>query len=289
VAHHAALRYAADDVRRYYDRHTRGFLAYGTGGGHGAIHRAVWGPGVTSRDQAFHYVDERLAAVIRRVVGESTDGTCQVVDLGCGVGASMCYLAERLPIRATGLTLSPVQARLATERIRSLGLDGRVTCLEASFEAIPAGVPAAEVAYAVESFAHATSPERFFAECARLVRPGGALILCDDFVGDATRRAARQYVGRFMRGWHLNTVLTPEAVMEMAEKAGFSSDSVEDLSASLEPFSMRDRMLDRVLGWLPLGATPLGPVVGGAALKRCLANGWTSYRLIVLRRRALAG
>ena len=49
------------DIRRYYDRHTRSFVRFGQGGRDGAIHRAVWGPGVTTRSAAFHYVDDRIA------------------------------------------------------------------------------------------------------------------------------------------------------------------------------------------------------------------------------------
>ena len=41
-------------IRRYYDRHTSGFIALGTGGTEGVIHRAVWGPSVSTSAEAFH-------------------------------------------------------------------------------------------------------------------------------------------------------------------------------------------------------------------------------------------
>ena len=98
--------FETDRVRRYYDRRTAGFVARGQGGRIGAIHRAVWGPGATTRDEAFRFVESRIA---ERIAAEATGGaTSHVVDLGCGVGASLCYLAQRLPIRGTGITLSPV-------------------------------------------------------------------------------------------------------------------------------------------------------------------------------------
>ncbi len=142
-------------VRRYYDRHTPGFMALGTGGTAGVIHRAVWGPGVTTSEDAFHYVDDRIAEAIRSVQGLS--GQPHVVDLGCGVGASLCYLAQRLDIRGSGVTVSPLQARLAAARIQDEGLTARVACIEASFEDLPPAVRDADVAYAIESFAHAAA------------------------------------------------------------------------------------------------------------------------------------
>ena len=107
----SAPRFDPGQVRRYYDRHTPAFLALGQGGRDGAIHRAVWGPGVRDRSQAFHYVEDRIAEAIQDI--PAVAGPLHFVDLGCGVAASACYLASRLPVRVTGITLSPVQARLA--------------------------------------------------------------------------------------------------------------------------------------------------------------------------------
>ena len=99
----------AADVGGYYDRHTDYFVNHRPGGRVGAIHRAVWAPGVTSQTAAFQYVESQILAHLRDRPNGS-DPT-HVVDLGCGVGASLCYLAERLPIHGTGLTLSPVPGR----------------------------------------------------------------------------------------------------------------------------------------------------------------------------------
>ena len=176
----AAAAFGASQIRRYYDRQTAGFLALGQGGGEAAIHRAVWGPGVTTRSAAFHFVEDQIADALPRVTPAGSQTTPHVVDLGCGVGGSLTYLASRSPIRATGITLSAVQAEIAADRIESLKLADRVTCIEADYTSVPASVAPADLAFAIESFVHGPSPEAFFAECARLVRPGGILVICDD-------------------------------------------------------------------------------------------------------------
>src|SRR5580765_4303535 len=108
-------RFSHAQVRDYYDRHTSKFVALGQGGSVGAIHRAVWGPGVRRAEDAFRYVENQVADRLRRLPLDID--TPHVVDLGCGVGASLTYLAEQLPsISGTGITLSPVQARIAQER-----------------------------------------------------------------------------------------------------------------------------------------------------------------------------
>lgn len=288
----SAARFGAARVRRYYDRHTAGFMAFGTGGQEGVIHRAVWAPGVTSAGQAFHYVEDRIGDAIESLrPGAATAGhepvsRLHILDLGCGVGASLCHLAHRLDARATGVTLSPLQVRRATARIAAEGLADRVTCLEASYDALPASIPPADAAYAIESFAHAPDPAGFFAEAARVVRPGGLLLVCDDVRRPGGGAAAERTVARFTHGWHLNTLLASNDVRDLAEAAGFEHRETVNLSPYLVPRSTRDRVLDAALGWLPLGATPLGPVLGGAALQKCLARGWTAYELLTFRRRA---
>ena len=281
----ATPRFGTAQVRRYYDRHTSAFIRFGQGGAGGAIHRAVWGPGVETRARAFHYVDDQIAALVRSLSGSSDRP--HVVDLGCGVGASLCYLAERLPIRGTGITLSPVQARLAAQRIRDAALSDRVTCIEGDYCDLPSGVGQADLAYAIESFVHGPAPDRFFAECRRLLRPGGLLVICDDVRRSTASAAAGRAIDRFCRGWHINTLLHQDELRALARTAGFEHQSTVDLSSALEMRRARDRaisVLAAVAGWLPFGTGRLDYLLGGSALQECLARGWIGYDLTVFRR-----
>jgi tocopherol O-methyltransferase len=278
--------FSTAEIRRYYDRHTRSFVRFGQGGGEGSIHRAVWGPGVTSRSGAFHYVDDRIAELARSLSASSAPS--HVVDLGCGIGASLCYLAERLPIRATGITLSSVQARLANQRIRDARLSDRVICVQGDYCEIPSSVERADLGYAIESFVHAPAPHLVFAACARLIRPHGLLAICDDFRRAATNQAAARAIDRFRRGWHVNTLLSPEELRSIAHAAGFEHEWTLDLSQALEMRRARDRAISAiaaVAGWIPFAAERMDYLLGGAALQECLINGWVGYDLAVFRKR----
>jgi SAM-dependent methyltransferase len=308
-AHAREPRFDTPAVGRYYDRHTPAFVRFGQGGSAGAIHRAVWGPGVTTRADAFRYVDDQIADMVQTLVGVSepsaategvepaTEGVrAHVVDLGCGVGASLCYLAERLPIRGTGITLSALQARLGTERASDRGVSDRVTCIEGDYGDLPPSVAPADLAYAIESFVHSPAPDRFFAECRRLVRPGGLLVICDDVrrpvTEEAAVRAASRTIDRFCRGWHVNTVVDQDELRRLARTAGFEHETTVDLTPSLELGRTRDRaisLLGTVCDWLSIDTTRLDYLLGGAALQQCLARGWVGYDLSVFRRVPLPG
>ena len=278
-------RFDTAQVRRYYDRHTPVFVALGQDGRAGTLHRAVWGPGTNNRQQAFRYVEDQIADLLRQLPARA-EGS-HVVDLGCGVGASLCYLAERLPIRGTGITLSAVQAQLAERRIRETGLSNRLACIDGDFCDLPAGIELANLAYAIESFVHGPSPARFFAQCSHLVRPGGLLVICDDFRRSTNLPIATRTIDRFCRGWHVNTLLHRKELRTLARVAGFQHESTLDLSPYLELRRMRDRMVNILLtlsGWLPVSPTRFDYLLGGSALQTCLARGWIGYDLALFRR-----
>jgi SAM-dependent methyltransferase len=278
-----------DAVRRFYDRNTPAFVALGQGGAVGAIHRAVWGPGVSSDAAAFRYVEDAIAAAIAGAGLTSPAGAApaHVLDLGCGIGASLCYLAERLPIRGTGVTLSPVQARVAGERITGAHLADRVRVMEGSYTALPAAVGAVDAAYAIESFVHGPDPARFFAEAARVIRPGGILAICDDIARPTSDARAQRTLARFRRGWHVHSLVTALELQRLASAAGFTHVSTTDLTPFLQLGRPRDVVIDLLLPlvvWLPLERTRLGHLDGGRALQQALKRGWLGYDLTIFTR-----
>ena len=276
---------AAETIRQYYDRLTPRFVALGQRGSHGALHRAVWAPGVKSARGAFRYVEDEIAKLLQRL--PTPLAAAHVVDLGCGVGASLCHLAERLPVRATGVTVSPVQARLARRRLQRAGIADRVRCVEADFCDLPHDVAPADLAFAIESFAHVADPVRFFTQCRGLVRPGGLLVICDDFQRCVDDGAAALAVESFRRGWHINTLIDRERLRTLARTAGFEHELTQDLSPYLHLRRVRDRLIDVLLAlarWQRPESTRDSYLSGGSALQSCLERGWIGYDLAVFRR-----
>ena len=274
----------AADIRRYYDRHTDRFLAHGEGGSIGALHRSVWGPETTDASAAFHYVEDRILSHILAL--EQRPDPPHIVDLGCGVGASLCYLAQQFPIQGTGITLSPVQVHHAKNRIRKAGLSNRIVCHEGDYCDPPEDIAPADLVYAIESFVHGPDPSRFFAGCTRWLRIGGLLIICDDFRRPVSGLAAPRAIERFRRGWHLNTLLDTEELETVARTAGFEHVSTSDLTPYLNIRRPRDRAIAlfiALFGWLPLHESRFGYLAGGSALQTCLAHGWIGYDLKLFR------
>lgn len=266
----------SSDVARYYDANTRSFLARGQGGAQGAIHRAVWGEGVASRGEAFHFV-HGLLRLEMRIVGATT-----VLDLGCGTGASLAAVLDGSDAAAFGVTNSALHARLARERLgKRASIDERDFCSDP----LPRGI---DLAFGIESFVHAPDPKLFFANVAKALRPGGRLALCDDFLSGARDQ---EPVVAFQRGWHASSLLEPNRVDAIA--AVNELELVDD--RDFTPFLELDRPRDRALG----AAVALGrrlparlrrsprwsSLSGGDALRQCLKTGLVQYRYRVWEKR----
>lgn len=277
----------SDDIQRYYDENTRTFLRFGHGRKLGGIRRAVWGPGVHTRADAIEFIEQQL---LNRIAALA-DGTPHVLDLGCGTCTTLCRMAERLTMTGTGITLSPLQAELGALVIDERGLSERICCLQGDFTKLPSVIRPAHAAFAIESFVHGRDPVAFFSECARIVRPGGLLLICDDFLSDHLVRtsAVDRWLERFTFGWHINTLITSTRAAELARAAGFDCCEAIDFSQFLELNRVRDRAIALLMSlarhhrfkW-----TYGRMLLGGNALQRCLVQGWIRYLLMVFRRTA---
>lgn len=101
----------------------------------------------------------------------------KILDVGCGIGGSSLYLAEKFHAQATGITLSPVQAARATERAQEKGLSGKSQFLVANAQAMPFDDNTFDLVWSLESGEHMPDKTKFMQECYRVLKPGGTFIM----------------------------------------------------------------------------------------------------------------
>jgi ubiquinone/menaquinone biosynthesis C-methylase UbiE len=125
-------------------------------------------------DQACAALAMQVAEAARMAPGDD------VVDVGFGFADQDMLWIERLaPRHITGLNVTPVQVRLARQRVRRRGMADRMTLIEGSATAMPLPDACCDIVTAVECAFHFHTREDFVAEAFRVLRPGGRLVMAD--------------------------------------------------------------------------------------------------------------
>lgn len=267
-------------VRAYYERNTPIFLRFGRERETQTIHRSVWAEGVATLPEALTYVNGLVGAAVTAAAAWRPGHTLQLLDLGCGVGGSLLHLAgaTATPFFGVGVTISPTQCRLARQNALSRGMDGRAAFVEADFLQLPlAG--GFDLVYAIESLIHAPDYGLALREAARALRPGGALLICDDFLADEPS-GNPEWLTAFRRGWHANSALSLARAIDLAEAAGLRLRLKRNLTSDLRLLKLPGivaRLALRVGNALPSRWDFVQGQVGGLGLQYGLASGRIAY------------
>jgi len=202
-----------------------------------------------------------------------------VLDVGCGIGGSTLYLAQRFGTRATGITLSPVQAERATERAAAAGLSERVRFAVADALNTPYPDGSFDLIWSLESGEHMPDKAAFLREMDRLLKPGGQVLLAtwchrptDSLAGPLTADE-RRHLEEIYRVYYLPYVTSLPEYEKIACALGWTELRADDWSEAVAPFW--DIVIDTALapeaiaglvrsGWMAVrGALSLGLMSSG--------------------------
>jgi len=276
---------SSNSVRTYYDQNTSLFLAFSSSKKAQNIHRSLWTDGAQTLDDALNVSNARILNEIISIAPEHA----RVLDLGCGVGASLFYIYPRLqePSRTIGLTISVLQAKLARRSAEQLGLQDQVLFVQGDFTSLPLdGIW--DAAYSIEAIFHALEPEKYFLQVNRLLQPGGKLILVDDFQTQRhLSRVEADWLKAYTDGWHVQGMSTVEQVNQWAEKHRLRLAKNDDLTPHLHLRNLPDLFARaiRFLGnHLPIRHAILPSMLGSMALQQCLHMGVVEYRFLVFEK-----
>ena len=150
------------------------------------LHHGYWIRGDESKEQAQLQLIEHLAHLARVRPG------ADILDIGCGFGASSLYLARKFDASVTGITNSSVQVEMANKAAAREQSDAKFLLMDA--EALDFQKQF-DVLWSVESISHYQHRENFFYSAAKLLKHGGVFAMTDWFRKEnLTREEARKFI-----------------------------------------------------------------------------------------------
>ncbi len=152
----------------------------------------------------------------------------RLLDIGCGWGGLLIYAAQHYGVEADGITLSPLQAELARERIRKAGLEKRCHVDICDYREVnkPRAYDKLVSVSMAEHIGKPLLPTYF--KCAwELLRPGGVFLNHGIGIHATARILGRAFVHRYV--FPDGECVPIGTTLQAAEEAGFEVRDVENL------------------------------------------------------------
>ncbi|MGH3751787.1 MAG: methyltransferase domain-containing protein [Pseudonocardiaceae bacterium] len=218
-----------------------------------AVHFGYTDDSTRSHTDALKNMNRVLAERVQIQPGE------RVLDAGCGVGGSSLWLAHERSVDVVGITLAARQVAMARSYAAHRGLTGRVHFDQADFTATPFPDMSFDIVWAVESLCHAPDKAAFYREAARLLRPGGRVVVADFVRADRPLDpTGERLLQEWLDGWAVPDIDTPGEHLAHLADAGFAEARLDDVTVHTRPSLRR---LYRMAYWTyPLAV--LGRVTG---------------------------
>ena len=166
----------------------------------------------------------------------------EVLDVGCGGGHELAILAERGPdLRLWGIDFSAAQVARAWRRLGHFG--ERVTVQEGDALALPFDDDRFDLVISSGSIKHWPDPAKGLAECVRVLRPGGRLI-----IAEADRGCRHDDALAFVKRWRTPSFAKRLDLMFFRTWVAGRSLDRDELLRYADGLRLRDVRVDRLEG-----------------------------------------
>ncbi len=239
-----------EEIKQFYDSSSQLWeLVWGE-----HMHHGYYGRNgnykIERRQAQIELIEELLSWGYSKIPNPSPEN---ILDVGCGIGGSTLYLANKFEATATGITLSPVQASRAQERAVEANLAAKAQFLVADALEMPFADNSFDLVWSLESGEHMPHKEKFLQECYRVLKPGGTLILAtwchrptNSVAGDLTEDE-KSHLAQIYQVYCLPYVISLPEYEALALKCGFKDLRSDDWSTAVAPFW--DIVIDSAWEW----------------------------------------
>ncbi|MFE3760182.1 SAM-dependent methyltransferase [Streptomyces sp. NPDC059104] len=189
---------------------------------------------------------EQLARASRRLTDEFARRLHvrpgqRILDIGSGAGGPAVHIAKATGAEVVGITVSSDQVRQATALAEKEGLSDRVSFrLCDATRPLPFAESSFDAVLALESFIHIEARHAALTYAARVLRPGGRIVLSDFFERSPVPPEKQPAVERYCREFNLSRLAKSDFYPRLFQNAGFVfAEQLDITEATMRPTILR--------------------------------------------------
>jgi len=210
------------------------------------IHHGYWVKGDETKEKA----QEQLILLLASHADLKPNQ--KILDVGCGLGGTSMYLAELLQVEVVGITLSPIQAKMASQIAQQKKISS-VKFLEMDAETIAQNFPPQtyDRIWVSEALSHFPSKPKFFQQASTVLKSDGRLIIADWFKAEnLTKKQEADYIKPIETGMLLPQLCTTKEYIQYANNAGLKLRFSQDISENVsKTWDICFRLIQNVALW----------------------------------------
>lgn len=214
-----------ETARDYYNSEDADNFYYHVWGGED-IHIGLY----QSEDEPIRDASRRTVEYMASKITLKLDADKKVLDMGAGYGGVARYLAKTYGCQVVALNLSERENERDRVMNKEQGLDHLIEVWDGSFESVAADDASFDVVWSQDSILHSSERARVIAEAARVLKPGGELIMTDPMQADDCPQGVLQPVYDRI---HLPSLGSIGFYREAARQNGLEEVEIEEMTEYL--------------------------------------------------------
>jgi ubiquinone/menaquinone biosynthesis C-methylase UbiE len=220
-----------EKIQRYYDNLWSVGKKFNQKFIDGGFHFGYYEKGVLNYRTAI----QSMNIYIGGLLGLGTGQTCDVLEAGCGIGATSRYLAKKYPsCHFTGISLGTEEIELAKKIQKEQHLTN-IEFISGNYNNTEFKDHSFDRVFALESIVYAVNKKDVINEVSRILKPNGKCVIIDGFF------PKNQPSSTFLKNAYMLTlskrsipgVISLQEVQSYLKSAGFTDIIIHDLSKNI--------------------------------------------------------
>lgn len=154
-----------------------------------------------------------------------------VLDAGCGIGGPAIWLASKLNMQISGVTISAMQVAEAQSKIKAADVSDRVQIIKGDYHQLSDLFKdhLFDRVLFLESLGHSGEPDKVISEAFAVTKPGGTIYIKDFYYKEPNNRDFAQRISKVIanidKAYSYNTLNLPDTIRSL-RAAGFEIEFI---------------------------------------------------------------